>query len=78
MNDFFNNDRFVLDVADVETRESCQKVMERLHMGTFMRHSLTNSAISFSEKEVDYIVSFSSLLKSKNYKYVLECKGDTE
>jgi len=77
MKDYLN-DRLVLDVADEKTHESCRKMIESLHIGTFMRHILTNSAISFSEKEIDYILSFSNLLKSKNYKYVLECKGDTE
>lgn len=68
----------VLDVADEDTRKSCRKMMESLHMGTFKRHILTNSAVSFSEKETDYVLGFSRLLKSKNYKYVLECRGDTE
>ena len=77
MKDFLN-DQLILDVADEEARESCRKMMESLQMGTFMRHILTNSAISFSEKEIDYVLSFSNLLKSKNYKYVMECRGDTE
>ena len=62
-------------VADESTRQSSERVMESLHHGRIKEQILTNDAISFSEKEVNYKIGFSRLLKSRNFAYILDVEA---
>ena len=69
---------FHLENADTQARESGSRMMRELCKGSFKRHNLTNNAVSFTYKEPSYLSGFSCLLKSLNYSYVLECRGEEE
>ena len=60
----------------METLESSVRIMNSLRQGTFQEHILTNTAIPFIEKQPIYLASYERSLSSRNYRYILECRGD--
>ncbi len=66
-------DQVLWDV-DSMVNNSKMKMRKKLKDGFFKEHIITNSAVSFSDKENSYLEGYLCFIKTKNYKYVLECK----
>lgn len=60
------------------TKESSARVMASLLRHTFCQHFLTNAAIPFFEKQPIYLSAFERSMRSRNHRYVLECRGEEE
>jgi len=67
-----------LAISDDAAIQSSIRMMQSARDGYIKKHNITNNALSFSEKENRYLNGFSRMLKTKNYSYVLECRGDQE
>ena len=67
-----------LAVSDNATIQSSLRMLQSAKSGHIKKHNIMDRALPFSEKENSYLLGFSRMLKTRNYKYVLECKGDTE
>lgn len=64
--------------VNTATLESSIRVMNSLRQRTFQEHSLTNTAISFVEKQPMYLAAYERSLCSLNHRYILECRGEEE
>ncbi len=59
-----------------DARESSDRMMRSLLSGHLREQNLTNSAKSFSDKEADYLLSYERSVRSRNHRYILECRGE--
>lgn len=57
-------------------RESSGRMMKSLQSGSVREQNLTNTAKSFSEKEASYLQSHERSVRSLNYRYLLDCRGE--
>jgi len=64
--------------VDITTQESSARIMNSLRQGTFQEQSLTNTAQPFIEKQPAYLAGYERYLCSRNYRYILECRGEIE
>lgn len=64
--------------VDAATLQSSIRVMNSLRQKTFQEHSLTNTAVPFIEKQPLYLASYERSLRSLNYRYILDCRGEEE
>jgi len=59
-----------------DTRESSSRMMESLLSGAFREQNLTNTAKPFSYKEAAYLLSHERSVRSRNHRYLLDCRGE--
>ena len=64
--------------VDGGTIESSVRIMGSLRRGTFQEHLLTNTATPFVEKQPVYLAAYERSLRSRNHRYILECRGEEE
>lgn len=72
-----NNVYYQLPVSTA-TLESSARVMKDLQEGTYQEHFLSNAAKPFAKKQSLYLSAYKRSLRSRNYGYVLECRGEEE
>ena len=72
-----NRDYFVLPVSNTSLESSAHVITDLLG-GSYLQHYLTNNAKPFRETQAAYLASYDRYLHSKNYRYILECKGEDE
>lgn len=68
---------FLFAVSDA-TKESSNRVMHDLLSGRYQEHCLTNTAVPFSFKQQTYLSSYERSIRSRNYRFIIECRGDSE
>lgn len=71
-----NQEKNLYDFVSPSTKESSARIMASLLGGTFLEHFLTNAAIPFVEKQPIYLSAFERSMRSRNHRYVLECRGE--
>lgn len=71
-----NQKKSLHNFVSSSTKESSTRVMASLLNCTFLEHFLTNAAIPFVEKQPLYLSAFERSMRSRNHRYVLECRGD--
>ena len=72
-----NNVKYQLPVSE-ETMASSARVIKGLVNGTYQEQFLTNAAKPFSEKQCAYLSAYKRSLRSRNYGYLLEIRGEYE